>query len=242
MNLIETLAATLGPQAVEQLGSQLGMQPDAAQRSLQAALPALLGALQRNAAQPGGAEALHRAVIRDHADADPLARLAGMLGGGAGAGALGGLAGMLGGAQGGGAGGGLASVLGGLLGGGAAEQPANPRAIDGGAILGHVFGNRQPRVERGVAQAAGIDSGQAGQLLAMLAPMVMAALGKMTAQRNLDAGGLATELGRQTRDMGSAAGQGGALGGLLDTDGDGDVDAADLLKHGASIFGAFMRR
>lgn len=238
MNLVDTLASALGPQAVSQLGAQLGMNPETAQRSLQAALPALLGALQRNASQPGGAEALHRAVVRDHADADPMARLMGMLGGQGGA--VGALAGMLGGQ--GGAAGGLGGLLGGMLGGGAQPaQQGNDRAINGAAILGHVLGSRQPRVEQGVAQAAGIDSGQAAQLMAMLAPMVMAALGKMT-QGGLDAGGLASALGKETRQVGVAAGQGGALGSLLDTDGDGDVDAADLLKHGSSILGAFMRR
>ena len=179
MSLVESLAAALGPQAVQQVGSQLGLNQDAAARSLQAALPALLGALQRNASQPAGAEALHRAVLRDHADADPMDRLMGMLGGGAGA--AGALAGMLGGGQGNSGGGGLGGLLGGLLGGQSA--PAQPRGLDGGAILGHVFGQRQPRVERGVAQAAGIDGSQASQLLAMLAPMVMAALGRMTQQR-----------------------------------------------------------
>ncbi|MCB1588586.1 MAG: DUF937 domain-containing protein [Xanthomonadales bacterium] len=237
MSLVESLAAALGPQAVQQVGSQLGLNQDAAARSLQAALPALLGALQRNASQPDGAEALHRAVLRDHADADPMDRLMGMLGGGAGA--AGALAGMLGGGQGSG-GGGLGGLLGGLLGGQSA--PAQPRGLDGGAILGHVFGQRQPRVERGVAQAAGIDGSQASQLLAMLAPMVMAALGRMTQQRGLDPGGLASALGQETQRAGTGFAQGGVLGSLLDTDGDGDVDAADLLKHGSSLFGAFMRR
>jgi hypothetical protein len=238
VNLVDTLASALGPQTVNQLGSQLGMNPDTAQRSLQAALPALLGALQRNANKPGGAESLHHAVVRDHADADPMARLMGMLGGQGGA--AGALAGMLGGQ---GSAGGLGGLLGGMLGGGAAEpQAGGDRATNGAAILGHVLGSRQPRVEQGVAQAAGINAGQAAQLMAMLAPMVMAALGKMTRKEGLDAGGLANALGEETRRVGVAAGQGGALGGLLDTDGDGDVDAADLLKHGSSILGAFMRR
>ncbi|MEZ5441635.1 MAG: DUF937 domain-containing protein [Lysobacterales bacterium] len=241
MSLVESLAAALGPQAVQQVGSQLGLNQDAAARSLQAALPALLGALQRNASQPAGAEALHRAVLRDHADADPMDRLMGMLGGGGGGGggAAGALAGMLGGGQAGGSAG-LGGLLGGLLGGDAA--PTQPRGLDGGAILGHVFGQRQPRVERGVAQAAGIDGSQASQLLAMLAPMVMAALGRMTQQRGLDPGGLASALGQETQRAGTGFAQGGVLGSLLDTDGDGDVDAADLLKHGSSLFGAFMRR
>jgi hypothetical protein len=214
------------------------MNPETTQRSLQAALPALLGALQRNASQPGGAEALHQAVVRDHADADPMARLMGMLGGQGGA--VGALAGMLGGQA--GAGGGLGGLLGGLLGGGSPAAAGNERATNGAAILGHVLGGRQGRVEQGVAQAAGIDSSQAAQLMAMLAPMVMAALGRMTQGNNLDPGGLASALGQEGRRAGVAAGQGGVLGSLLDSDGDGDVDAADLLKHGSSIFGAFMKR
>ncbi|MCB1605646.1 MAG: DUF937 domain-containing protein [Xanthomonadales bacterium] len=240
MALIDQIAGALGPNAVQQMSSQLGASPQATRDAISAALPVLLGAMQRNASTPGGAQSLHNAVIRDHADADPMERMMGMAGGMLG-GQGGGLADLLG--Q-GGAGGGLMGALGGLLGGAggaAAARPAN-RGLDGAAILGHILGNRTPQAANGVGRAAGLDMGQAAQLMAMLAPMVMAALGKVTQSRQLDPGGLASVLGQESERVGAAPRQqGGILDSLLDADGDGDVDASDLLSRGASIFGAFMK-
>ena len=240
MALIDQIAGALGPNAVQQMSSQLGASPQATRDAISATLPVLLGALQRNTSTPGGAQSLHNAVIRDHADADPMERMMGMAGGMLG-GQGGGLADLLG--Q-GGAGGGLMGALGGLLGGAggaAAARPAN-RGLDGAAILGHILGNRTPQAANGVGRAAGLDMGQAAQLMAMLAPMVMAALGKVTQSRQLDPGGLASVLGQESERVGAAPRQqGGILDSLLDADGDGDVDASDLLSRGASIFGAFMK-
>lgn len=230
MALIDMITGALGPNAVQQMSSQVGASPDATRNAISAALPVLLGAMQRNTSNPAGAEALHKAVARDHADADPMERLMGMAGG------------LLGGGQGGG--GGLMSALGGLLGGGspAAQPKAANRGLDGAAILGHILGGRTPQAANGVGRAAGVSSGQAGQLMAMLAPMVMAAIGKATQSKQLDSGGLASMLGQESERVGGAPKkQGGILDSLLDADGDGDVDASDLLSRGASIFGAFMK-
>lgn len=185
-----------------------------------------MGALQRNAADPRGAQALHHAVTRDHANVDLGGLLGGLLGGGS-AGSDGGMGGLLG------------AVMGAMGGATAATPPA-----DGMAILGHVFGSQQPRAAAGVARASGLDSGSSAQLMAMLAPMLMGALGKATTQRGLDAGGLASVLGQDVERMagGKAGGLQQMLGSVLDRDGDGDVDANDLLQHGAGLFSAFMRR
>ena len=244
MALIDQIAGALGPNAVQQMSSQLGASPDATRNAISAALPVLLGAMQRNASRPEGAQSLHNAVVRDHVGADPMERLMGMASGMLG-GQGGGLADLLGGGgQSGGAGGGLMGALGGLLGGAGgagAAQPAS-RGMDGAAILGHILGGRTPQAANGVGRAAGINPGQAGQLMAMLAPMIMAALGKVTQSKQLDPGGLASELGQESARVGAAPRQqGGILDSLLDADGDGDVDASDLLSRGASIFGAFMK-
>jgi len=141
-----------------------------------------MGAMSRNASTPQGAEALHRAATRDHAANDPMALLGGLLGGGSGGG--GGMGDMLG-------------ALGGLLGGGGGSAAPRARSPmeDGLGILGHVLGGAQQRAAGGVARAGGIDGGSATQLMAMLAPLIMSALGRNAQQRGLDAGGLAGLLG-----------------------------------------------
>ena len=66
----------------------------------------------------------------------------------------------------------------------------------GGAILGHVFGGKQGNVASTLGKSTGLQSGQILQLLAMLAPIVMAVLGKQNKQSGgLDQGGLADILG-----------------------------------------------
>src|SRR6185503_12356391 len=61
---------------------------------------------------------------------------------------------------------------------------------DGAGILGHVFGNQQNSVEGALAQRTGLDAGSAGQLLAMVAPLVLGAVGKTRMEQGLDANGL----------------------------------------------------
>ena len=124
----------------------------------------------------------------------------------------------------------LGSVLGAVLGGGTSRQ------TDGAAILGPVLGGAQPRAAQGLGQATGVGSGQAMQLLAMLAPIVMSFLANRSARQGLDAGGLGELLGQERTQVRQRAG-GGALDALLDQDGDGDVDAGDLLNLGMGLFG-----
>ena len=62
----------------------------------------------------------------------------------------------------------LGSVLGSVLGGGG----------QGGQILGHVFGDHQPRAAQAVGQATGIGQDKAHMLLRWLAPIAMAYLAK----------------------------------------------------------------
>ncbi|WP_372014967.1 DUF937 domain-containing protein [Pseudoxanthomonas sp. 10H] len=124
----------------------------------------------------------------------------------------------------------IASVLGTVLGG------TTTRQTDGAAILGHILGGGQPRAAQGLGRATGMGSGQAMQLLAMLAPIVMSFLANRSTRQGLDAGSLGQLLGQERSQVRQQAG-GGALDALLDQDGDGDVDAGDLLKLGAGLFG-----
>jgi hypothetical protein len=94
----------------------------------------------------------------------------------------------------------------------------------GGGILKHVLGRSSSTVAAGVGQASGLNTSQAGSLMAMLAPLVMGALGRAQRSQGLDPGGLAAMLGQERAHIQQQSG--GALGGLmgmLDADHDGSV-------------------
>lgn len=65
---------------IEQIASQLGVEPAQAQSAVATALPLLMGALGRNAQQPDGAQALLGALQRDHAPSAGGLDLGGLLG------------------------------------------------------------------------------------------------------------------------------------------------------------------
>ena len=98
---------------------------------------------------------------------------------------------------------------------------------DGDGILGHVFGNNRTAVEQGIAQKSGVSLSKIGPLLAIVAPIVMAYLGKEKRQTNTGAGGLGDLLGgllggaTQQRST-TGGGLMDMLGGILDKDGDGN--------------------
>ena len=204
-SLTVELLSQLQGAPLQQIASQLGTNPSQAQSAVAAALPMLLGALGRNAAQPQGAADLFGALQRDH------------VGRAAGGGGLGDL---------------LGSVLGGMGGGGGAGG-----AADGASILGHIFGGNQQRAEAGLGQATGLGA-HAGQLLQILAPIVMAFLAQRTQAGGMDAGGLGAVLGREHAQVRQQGGVGGdLLGSLLDQDGDGQVGLGDLIKIGGGLLG-----
>ena len=203
-SLTEELLSQLQGAPLQQIADQLGTNPSQAQSAVSAALPMLLGALGRNAAQPQGAADLFGALQRDH------------VGRAAGSGGLGDL---------------LGSVLGGMGGGGAGG------AADGASILGHILGGNQQRAEAGLGQATG-QGANAGQLLQILAPIVMAFLAQRTQAGGMDAGGLGAVLGREHAQVRQQGGVGGdLLSSLLDQDGDGQVGLGDLIKIGGGLLG-----
>lgn len=121
----------------------------------------------------------------------------------------------------------IGSVLGSVLGG----------AGGGGSILGHIFGTQQGQAAQNLGQASGIGTQNAGQLMAMLAPIVMSVLANRTQSQGLGAGGLGGMLGQELQNLGQG-GHGGLLASVLDQDGDGKLGLGDLLKAGSSFFGA----
>ena len=259
MSIFDEVLKHIDGNTLGQIAQQLGATPQQTQSAIQVALPAIVGGMQRNIAN-GGAEALHTAVQSSHQGVDIGGMLGGLLGGGAqgGQGGAGGLLGSVMGMIGGGGGGnaapqsgGIGDLLGsvmGMMGGGAPQpqQQSNPLST-GMGILGHVLGGSQQRATQGVSQASGMSSQSSAALMALLAPMVMAALGKMmSGGQAKDAQGLAGivtgDMSRLGHPAPAAAQQKGFMGGLLDADGDGDVDASDLLSRGSTLMGLFGKR
>ncbi|MEQ4576862.1 MAG: DUF937 domain-containing protein [Gammaproteobacteria bacterium] len=200
-SLAGSLLQQLQGSGIQQIASQLGVDPNQAQSAVSSAVPLLLGALGRNAQQPEGAQALLGALQRDHA--------------GASAGGLD-----------------LGGLLGSVLGGASTPQ------TDGAGILGHIFGGDAQQAASGLGQATGLDSGKSGQLLQILAPIVMSFL----AQRFLGGGSgsvgqLSQALGQEHQQARADGSVSGLLGQVLDQDGDGQLGVGDLLKIGGSLLG-----
>ncbi|WP_302409839.1 DUF937 domain-containing protein [Comamonas kerstersii] len=125
----------------------------------------------------------------------------------------------------------LGSLLGAVLGGGASQSAAG----NGAAILGHIFGNSRQQAEAGLGQATGLGD-KAGQLLSMLAPIVMAFLANRVQAGQMDASTLGRTLEQERAQVQQQGGLGGGLlGSLLDQNGDGKLDMGDLFKLGSSF-------
>lgn len=123
----------------------------------------------------------------------------------------------------------IGSILGAVLGGGGGSGAAG----NGAGILGHVFGSQSPQAAQLLGQKTGLDSGKSGQLLALLAPIVMSFLAQRFAQQG-NAGELGQALGQERQAAGAGT---GGLGALLDQDGDGKFGIGDVMKIGSGFLG-----
>lgn len=198
--LTGTLLQQLQGTGLQQIASQLQIDPAKAQSAVASAVPLLLTALGRNAQQPEGAQALLGALQRDHAGAA--------------------------------SGTDVASLLGSVLGGSGTGQS------DGAGILGHIFGGDTSQAASGLGQATGLDSGKSGQLLQILAPIVLSFLSqRFLSSGNAEAGQLSQALGQEQQQVRADPNLSGVLGGVLDQDGDGRLGVGDLLKAGSNLFG-----
>ena len=111
----------------------------------------------------------------------------------------------------------------------------------GGAILGHILGPRRGPVEDGVGRASGLNAQQIGQLLALLAPLVMGVLGRMKREENLGADQLPLVLGKANLEMARQSAAIGDLSRVMDADDDGEI-ADEIARLGSSIVGGIIGR
>lgn len=108
---------------------------------------------------------------------------------------------------------------------------------DGAAILGHILGNKEDLVEQGIAQVTGLDKQTSTQLMTMVAPLVLGALGKQQQQQGLDAQGIAGLLQTEREENEQLSG----LAALLDLDGDGDA-TNDIMNLGGNLLNSLFGR
>jgi hypothetical protein len=193
--IFDLIRQSLGSSEVDQISSQLGTKPQQTQQAIAAALPLLLGALDRNSTQPQGAAALANALERDH-DGSILDNLAGFLG----------------------------------------QGDTSP----GDGILKHVLGERRQNVEAGLGQASGLEGQSVSKLLALLAPIVMGALGKEKRNQHLDPGGLSGLLRTEVSSTASSSQLGGLMA-LLDSNQDGQV-ADDIARMGSQLLSSLFNK
>ena len=127
----------------------------------------------------------------------------------------------------------LGSVLGSVLGGGG----------QGGSILGHIFGQRREVASEGLGQMTGLSSDKASMLLKVLAPLVLAYLGKRMFDKRADARAdagdamqeatpqvLSETLGKEEERITQQGGATpGLLGAIFDRNRDGNVDFRDIV-------------
>ena len=196
-DIMDMITSQLSGEAMKQISRQLGTNEQQSSSANAAALPVLLGAMNKNAKTSEGASALAGALEKDH-DGSILDNLGGFLGN-------------------------------------ASQGP-------GAGILGHVLGGQRGKVEQYVSKTSGLNTQGSGQLLEMLAPVVMGALGKQKREQGLDAGALAGMLGNvMSNRQSQAPQQNQILGALLDSDGDGDI-TDDIVNLGGKLLGGLFKR
>jgi len=196
ISLMDMLSGPQGQPAKQQLGQQFGLDENMTQMALKALLPALSAGLQRNAQQPGGLQAL----------------------------------------------------MGALQNGGHDRYLDEPETVnDGNGILGHLLGSKQlsKSVASHASQKTGIGDDLLKKMLPVVAAMAMGSLSKQSKQPDIASalmgmlsgaqpqpapkpsglGGLLGSMlgGKQQPQQQAPQGGLGALGNLLDADGDGSA-------------------
>ena len=167
MELTNILGALTGNDAVSAISENLKIDSKQVSSVISNALPSLLGAMQKNASTPGGAEALAKA-LGDHA----------------------------------------------MNAGNIVNNLKGADLIDGSKILGHIFGGNLNNVLGGISKQTGVASNAVNNILASIAPSLLALLGKQNG--NSGAAGLGGLLGALLGggQSQSTSGLGSILGGL----------------------------
>ncbi len=122
------------------------------------------------------------------------------------------------------------------------NQPQNQRMLNGAGILNHLLGGKQGNAINMISQVSGLDQGKTGNLMQLLAPVIMGALGKTKRQNGLNIGDLAGLLsGSFSQQKQQTNISSGLITSLLDQDGDGSV-TDDIANIGFKMLGNLFKR
>lgn len=163
MDLTSIIGALTAGSAVNDMSKQFQMSGDQVNSVINAALPTLIGAMQKNAATESGASSLSGALASHLGDGIKL---------------------------------------------------SNDGLTDGSKILKHILGNDSNSVFSALAKQTGTSSGQVGNILSAIAPMLLGLLGKGQKSSNTGIGGLGGLLGGLLGGS-SKQSSGGLLGGII---------------------------
>ena len=105
------------------------------------------------------------------------------------------------------------------------QQTPTPRQADAGGILGHILGTDQGTVAQEASNKSGLPVGQVAQILMMLAPIVMAYLGRQKQEQGVGADGLGGLIGGL---LGGSQSTGGSMGDIASSVLDRDHDGSSL--------------
>lgn len=106
-------------------------------------------------------------------------------------------------------------------------------------LLEQLLGGQAKNLTASLQQTAGLQPQQASSFLNNLLPVVLGSLNKAGAQ---NATNTASLLGGALSKLNAGGGSNNFLAGMLDQDGDGDVDMQDMLKVGAKMVGNFFKK
>lgn len=166
MDLTNILGALTGNDAVSTIAEKFNLDSKQVSSVLTNALPSIMGAMQKNASTPGGAEALAKA-LGDHA-----------------------------------------SNAGNII-----NNLKGVDLTDGAKILSHIFGGNLSSVLNGISKQTGVASNAVNNILASIAPSILALLGKQNG--NSGAGGLGVLLGAILGGSSSGSSNNDGLGSIL---------------------------
>lgn len=195
-NLMKMLGGVITDQVVNSMSKQVGANSNQTGGAIKALLPLMIGAMTKNA-KGGGVNALAGALDRDH-DGSILDNLGGLLSN-------------------------KPTNAGGILQQLASGHQEKNKALDGSGILKHLFGGHQQGIQQAVSQSQGLNTQATANIMQMLAPVLMGALGKQKRQSNLDGNGLMSLLQGESQSLEKDNKTQGAMLQLLDRDGDGNI-------------------